>query len=151
MGDDPASTLDQGTIAYLDPEYFQTGKLTDKSDVYSFGVVLAELLSGLKAIVTIRLEEYTNLATYFTKAKRDDLLLEIVDHQVLEEATVEQLKETCDVACRCLDRQAKNRPSMKEVTMKLESIRNTNSLMNEGEQDDLYDILLAANGETSTT
>ncbi|MFS7965893.1 putative protein kinase RLK-Pelle-WAK family [Helianthus anomalus] len=82
-------------------------KLTDKSDVYSFGVVLAELLTGLMPIDTKRLEEDTNLATYFMKAKRDDRLLEIVDRQVLENATVEQLKETCDVACRCLDIQAK--------------------------------------------
>ncbi|KAJ0524539.1 putative protein kinase RLK-Pelle-WAK family [Helianthus annuus] len=137
------STIFLGTIGYLDPEYFQTGKLTEKSDVYSFGVVLAELLTGLKPIYTKRLEEDTNLARYLMKAKRDDRLLEIVDHQVLEEATVEQLKKICDVACRCLNMQAKNRPSMKEVTMKLESIRNTNSLMNESEQVDLYDTFLA--------
>ncbi|KAF5789030.1 putative protein kinase RLK-Pelle-WAK family [Helianthus annuus] len=151
MDDDRFITQFVGTIGYLDPVCFRTGKLTDKSDVYSFGVVLVELLTGSKPLDIKRSREDTNLATYFTKAKRDDRLLEIVDHQVLEEATVEQLIETCDVACRCLDKQAENRPSMKEVTMKLESIRNTNSLMNESEQVDLYDVLLAANGETSTT
>ncbi|KAJ0540793.1 putative protein kinase RLK-Pelle-WAK family [Helianthus annuus] len=127
MGHDQISTLFQGTSGYLDPEYLYTGQLTDKSDVYSFGVVLAELLTGLKPIDSKGSREDKTLATYFMKAKREDLLLEIVDRQVLEEATVEQLKETCYLASRCLDKRDKKRPSMKEVTMKLERIRKTKS------------------------
>ncbi|KAM0027568.1 putative protein kinase RLK-Pelle-WAK family [Helianthus debilis subsp. tardiflorus] len=97
LGHDQVTTLVQGTIGYLDPEYFHTGHLTDKSDVYSFGVVLAELLTGKKPIDPGRGFDDTNLATYSLKAKKENRLLEILDHQVVKEATDDQLKAACDL------------------------------------------------------
>jgi serine/threonine protein kinase len=44
------TTVVQGTIGYLDPMYYYTGRLTDKSDVFSFGVLLMELLTRKKPI-----------------------------------------------------------------------------------------------------
>ncbi|KAM3209841.1 hypothetical protein ACQJBY_064095 [Aegilops geniculata] len=44
-------TAVQGTLGYLDPMYYYTGRLTDKSDVFSFGVLLIELLTRKKPYV----------------------------------------------------------------------------------------------------
>ncbi|KAJ9545324.1 hypothetical protein OSB04_025031, partial [Centaurea solstitialis] len=162
LGHDQVTTLVQGTLGYLDPEYFHTGQLTDKSDVYSFGVVLAELLTGKKPINAERCLDERNLATYFVNAMKQNQLLEILEHQVVNEANDEQLKATCYLACRCLNIASERRPSMKEVTMELESLRKFNkhpweykdmkydmsSLMVEGEEGDLYTAPFITDSDT---
>ncbi|XP_028082985.1 wall-associated receptor kinase 5-like [Camellia sinensis] len=119
------STLVQGTRGYLDPEYLQTGQLTEKSDVYSFGVVLVELLTGKKVISFSRPEAERNLSMYFILAMKEDRLLEIVDEQMMNDARVDKLKQVAILAKRCLEVKGDERPSMKEVVMELEGLRMT--------------------------
>nr|DAD41997.1 TPA_asm: hypothetical protein HUJ06_000227 [Nelumbo nucifera] len=69
------TTLVQGTLGYLDPEYFHTSQLTEKSDVYSFGVVLVELLTGKKPLSFERPQEQRNLATYFISSMNENRFL----------------------------------------------------------------------------
>ncbi|CAJ1951967.1 unnamed protein product [Sphenostylis stenocarpa] len=38
------TTIPLGTRAYIDPDYYLSGKVSNKSDVYSFGVVLLEFI-----------------------------------------------------------------------------------------------------------
>lgn len=76
------ATLVQGTLGYLDPEYFRTCQLTEKSDVYSFGVVLSELLTGLKPISSERNEEDKNLASYLVTSMNKNQLFKILDRRV---------------------------------------------------------------------
>ncbi|KAJ0795261.1 putative protein kinase RLK-Pelle-WAK family [Helianthus annuus] len=113
----------EGTLGYMDPEYIYTRQVTDKADVYAFGVVLTELLTGKKPFDRQRDEDDIRLSTYFVKETSENRLREIVDPQVLEEATDEQLSAVCDLVHKCLDRLRGNRPSMQEVTMELETIR----------------------------
>lgn len=117
----PLTTLVQGTVGYLDPEYLQTGQLTEKSDVYSFGVLLIELLTRKNVISFDGPEEDRYLVNYFLDALRRDELVSVLAVCVASEGDLEQLKEVAKLAKRCVRVKGGKRPSMKEVAMSLNS------------------------------
>ncbi|XP_073153394.1 wall-associated receptor kinase 2-like [Henckelia pumila] len=117
------TTLVQGTLGYLDPEYFQTSQLTEKSDVYSFGVVLAELMTGKKPLSPTKSEVERNLATYFIMSVKENRMFQIVEPRILKEASFEQLQQIGELVKRCLSLKSDERPTMKEVALELEGIR----------------------------
>ncbi|KAF3450256.1 hypothetical protein FNV43_RR06336 [Rhamnella rubrinervis] len=132
------STVVQGTLGYLDPEYMQTSQLTEKSDVYSFGVVLAELLTGKKAWCLHRPEKERNLAKLFVSFMEDDRLLEIIDDDIIIEGNVEELKYVASIAKRCLQIKSQERPNMREVAMDLEAVLRNSMEMHEWGKGDRY-------------
>ncbi|KAD3067714.1 hypothetical protein E3N88_35594 [Mikania micrantha] len=148
------TTLVQGTLGYLDPEYFHTSQLTEKSDVYSFGIVLAELLTGKKPLCMERSEEERNLATYFIMSLKENRLFQILEPRVVREGTLEQLQQISELVNRCLNLTADERPTMREVAIELEGLRkftqhpwasrdgdeeNTNLMSTLKEETDLYE------------
>ncbi|KAA8538356.1 hypothetical protein F0562_027821 [Nyssa sinensis] len=116
------TTLVQGTLGYLDPEYFHSSQLSEKSDVYSFGVVLAELITGKTALSFARPEKERNLATYFISSLEVNRLSQILDHQIENEINVGQVREVANLAQSCLMLKGNERPTMMEVAMELERL-----------------------------
>ncbi|KAE8728700.1 hypothetical protein F3Y22_tig00004111pilonHSYRG00102 [Hibiscus syriacus] len=117
------TTLVKGTLGYLDPEYFQTNRLTEKSDVYSFGVVLAELLTGQLPVSSQRPEAQNNLSSYFIQAMQQGRLVQILEPRLANERNIEQLEAIADLAMRCLRLKGEERPTMKEVVLELAGSR----------------------------
>uniref|UniRef100_M1BFK6 ATP binding protein n=1 Tax=Solanum tuberosum TaxID=4113 RepID=M1BFK6_SOLTU len=116
------STLVQGTLRYLDPEYLQTSQLNEKSDVYSFGVVLVELLTSRKALCFQRPEEERSLAQYFLSSVEKGHLFDILDDNIVcDEGNAGQLKNVAVIAQRCLNVKGDDRPTMKELAAELEA------------------------------
>ncbi|KAL8162093.1 hypothetical protein V2J09_013582 [Rumex salicifolius] len=107
----------------LDPEYFRSHQFNDKSDVYSFGVVLLELITGKKPIVTTNSGDKKVLVTWFLQMMEVACLHDILDPRIVDEAKEEEALAVSNLATRCLNMNGKQRPTMKEVTMILESIR----------------------------
>ncbi|KAF5778331.1 putative protein kinase RLK-Pelle-CrRLK1L-1 family [Helianthus annuus] len=116
------NTLVKGTFGYLDPNYFQTGRLTRKSDVYAFGVILFELLCGRKALDTSFDEEQMGLATWAQDSIKEGRLKQIVDSDLRGRISFKCVKEFAQLASRCLHSNPKKRPTMSEVVVGLELI-----------------------------
>ncbi|KAF8410189.1 hypothetical protein HHK36_002711 [Tetracentron sinense] len=116
------TTLVQGTLGYLDPEYLQTSQLTEKSDVYSFGIVLMELLTGEKALSFERPEQERNLSMHFVSSMKQNRLVEILEERVVQEGSQEQILEIAELAKRCVRLNGDERPTMKEVAMEVEGL-----------------------------
>ncbi|XP_042384554.1 wall-associated receptor kinase 1-like [Zingiber officinale] len=115
------TTTIQGTFGYLDPEYYQTGKLTEKSDVYSFGVILLELLTGKKPVLSSRYGEM-NLVMYFNQATKYKHVFDILEARVKAEGAKQELDEVIRLAEECLRVRGAERPNMKEVETRLQGL-----------------------------
>ncbi|KAI3953302.1 hypothetical protein MKX01_042297 [Papaver californicum] len=122
LGQTQIDTLVQGTLGYLDPEYFQTSQLTDKSDVYSFGVVLVELLTGEKPLSLDRPQEQRSLASFFLKAMEINDSFKLIQPRVANEGNREHVIAVAELAKRCLNTMGGERPTMKQVAEELESL-----------------------------
>ncbi|KQJ98873.1 hypothetical protein BRADI_3g39650v3, partial [Brachypodium distachyon] len=117
------TTAVQGTIGYLDPMYYYTGRLTDKSDVFSFGVLLIELLTKKKPSV-FRCGGGVSLVSHFISLRTEGNLDEIIDPQVMEEQDGE-VQEVATLATMCTKLMGEDSPTMREVEMTLEYLRAT--------------------------
>jgi serine/threonine protein kinase len=121
-------TAVQGTFGYLDPEYYHTGQLNEKSDVYSFGVILLELLTRKKPIFENENDEKQNLTNYFLWAKEERPLEGVVDRQILGEASEEAIASVAGLAEECLSLTRGDRPTMKDVEIRLQMLRGCQSV-----------------------
>ena len=90
-------------------------------DVYSFGVVLKEVLTGQNP--SKMLIRHMNLVDNFVLSMEENCVLQIVDDVVLSEGSNEDIQVFVDLALRCVKNKGDERPTVKEVTLKLMQIQ----------------------------
>ncbi|XP_076951257.1 putative serine/threonine-protein kinase PIX13 [Bidens hawaiensis] len=123
-GESHVSTGVVGTYGYAAPEYIATGHLYVKSDVYGFGVVLLEIITGLKVLDTNRPSSQHNLMEW-TKPSLSDRrkLRKIIDPRLESDYPPKGAFKAAELILNCLEADPKNRPSMEEVLVSLQEIR----------------------------
>lgn len=99
---------------YLFAEYAYTLKVDEKSDVYSFGVVLLELITGRKPVGEfgdgVDIVQWVRKLTDSNK----EGVLKILDPR-LPSVPLHEVMHVFYVAMLCVEEQAVERPTMREV------------------------------------
>lgn len=103
-----------GSYGYIAPEYAYTLKVDEKSDVYSFGVVLLELITGRKPVGEfgdgVDIVQWVRKMTDGNK----EGALKVLDPR-LPSVPLHELMHMFNVAMLCVEEQAVERPTMREV------------------------------------
>ncbi|XP_050225380.1 LEAF RUST 10 DISEASE-RESISTANCE LOCUS RECEPTOR-LIKE PROTEIN KINASE-like 1.1 isoform X2 [Mercurialis annua] len=121
------STAPQGTLGYVDPEYYRCYQLTNKSDVYSFGVVLVELISSMPAVDITRHRNEINLAELAVDKIQRCAFDELIDPCLgyrLDEEVKRMTTSVAELAFLCLQQEKEMRPPMDGILEELKRIEN---------------------------
>ncbi|KAG8644877.1 putative serine/threonine-protein kinase-like protein CCR3 isoform X1 [Manihot esculenta] len=115
----------EGTVGYIDPEFYSTNVLTAKSDVYSLGVILLELLTGKTAM--FKDEDnggaITNIADFAVPKILANELAKVLDQRISRpefDKEAEAVELVAYTALHCVNLQGNNRPNITNIVANLE-------------------------------
>uniref|UniRef100_A0A803R510 Protein kinase domain-containing protein n=2 Tax=Cannabis sativa TaxID=3483 RepID=A0A803R510_CANSA len=113
---------------YRAPEVTDPHKVTLKADVYSFGVLLLELLTGKPPTHSQLNEEGVDLPKWVQSVVREEWTAEVFDLELLRYQNVEEeMVELLQLALECTMQYPDKRPSMAEVTKRIEELCRSSS------------------------
>ncbi|KAA8536357.1 hypothetical protein F0562_028835 [Nyssa sinensis] len=115
------TTAIAGTLGYLAPECFTTGKASKKSDVYSFGIVALEIACGRKAIDPNAPESQRTMVEWVWNLYGMGKLLEAADPKLGANFDEEEMERLMIVGLWCANPQYTDRPSIRQATRVLHS------------------------------
>ncbi|KAK3034169.1 hypothetical protein RJ639_034309 [Escallonia herrerae] len=102
-----------GTIGYIAPECFHTGKATQQSDIYAFGAVLMEMVCGRKPGSKIGV--YQVLVDWVWSLYREGRVLDAVDERLGEDFVAEEAERILLLGLACSHPIANERPESQAI------------------------------------
>ncbi|CAN6580573.1 unnamed protein product [Malus baccata var. baccata] len=115
------STSVVGTYGYAAPEYIETGHLSTSSDLWSFGVVLYEILTGRRVLDKNRPTAEQKLLYWVRQFPADSKRFSmIIDPLLRDQYSLTAARNVSKLADSCLNKNAKERPTMSQVVEVLE-------------------------------
>ncbi|XP_073295793.1 probable L-type lectin-domain containing receptor kinase S.5 [Primulina huaijiensis] len=102
-----------GTMGYIAPECFHTGKATQQSDVYAFGAVCLEVVCGRRP--GSKIDRYNLLVDWVWSLHRERRLLEAVDPGLGENYVAEEAERLLLLGLACSHPDANERPKTQAI------------------------------------
>ncbi|RVW62867.1 L-type lectin-domain containing receptor kinase IX.1 [Vitis vinifera] len=115
------TTVLAGTMGYMAPECFTTGKASKESDVYSFGIVALEICCGRRAVETKAEENQIRLVEWVWDLYGVGKLLEAADPRLSADYDEQQMERLMIVGLWCAHPDCNARPSMRQAMNVLNS------------------------------
>lgn len=136
----PSSTPNR-VAGYRAPEVTDPRKVSQKADVYSFGVLLLELLTGKAPTHALLNEEGVDLPRWVQSIVREEWTSEVFDLELLRYQNVEEeMVQLLQLAVDCAAQYPDKRPSMFEVTRRIEELRRSSLTEVHNPQPDLINV-----------
>lgn len=118
----PSSTPNR-VAGYRAPEVTDPRKVSQKADVYSFGVLLLELLTGKAPTHALLNEEGVDLPRWVQSIVKEEWTSEVFDMELLRYQNIEEeMVQLLQLGIDCAAQYPDNRPSMLEVTRRIEEL-----------------------------
>ncbi|XP_062026597.1 probable inactive receptor kinase At1g48480 [Rosa rugosa] len=134
----PSSTPNR-VAGYRAPEVTDPRKVSQKADVYSFGVLLLELLTGKPPTHALLNEEGVDLPRWVQSIVKEEWTSEVFDLELLRYQNVEEeMVQLLQLAIDCSAQYPDKRPSISEVTRRIEELRH--STLREDQPNAVHDI-----------
>ncbi|KAK4384001.1 putative L-type lectin-domain containing receptor kinase S.5 [Sesamum angolense] len=102
-----------GTMGYIAPECFHTGKATQQSDVYAFGAVILEVVCGQRP--GAKIAGFQFLVDWVWLLHRDGRLLEAVDQRLGDDYVPEEAQRLLLLGLACSHPTASERPKTQAI------------------------------------
>ncbi|GFP95348.1 probable L-type lectin-domain containing receptor kinase s.5 [Phtheirospermum japonicum] len=102
-----------GTMGYIAPECFHTGKATQQSDVYAFGAVILEIVCGQRP--GTKIAGFQVLVDWVWLLHRDGRLLEAVDQRLGDRYVAEEAQRLLLLGLACSHPDANERPRAQAI------------------------------------
>lgn len=100
----------KGTAGYVDPEYHQSGMLTNKSDVYAFGIVMMEILTA---------QSHLAITRKVSEAWKSKHLNGLADPNMEGNFDKQEFSDLVKLSLWCAEMAGNDRPSMPQVVQAL--------------------------------
>ena len=121
-GKGPQTTALAGTMGYMAPECFSTGKSSKESDVYGFGIVALEICCGRRATESSNAEEnQIKLVEWVWELYGVGKLLDAADPRLSADYDEQEMERLMIVGLWCAHPDSNSRASMRQAISVLNS------------------------------